>query len=60
MGGGVQEFFTLWRLKRREGVLWITTVAATLVFGIINGARACVVCVVVSSCRVCRVCVVCY
>lgn len=32
-----QEFFTLWRLKRREGVLWITTVAATLVFGIING-----------------------
>jgi MFS superfamily sulfate permease-like transporter len=32
-----QEFITLWKLKRREGVLWITTVVATLIFGIING-----------------------
>jgi len=32
-----QEFLKLWKLKRREAVLWIITVLATLLFGTING-----------------------
>jgi len=34
----LQEFLKLWKLKRREAVLWMITVLATLLFGTINGS----------------------